>query len=103
MNTSNIGIYLFIAFVFVVVWIDDRRGKKAQRLNGLGLCARCERSLGCSNNYILVSGGGRSGGSSGQVCNKCASIVKLQSIILFSLIALAFAGTMILWWWNGRA
>lgn len=107
MNKNNINTYLSLAFIilvaWVIVWIDDRRGKKAERLNSLGLCARCGESLGCSSDLIPISGGGRSGSRSGQACNKCASIVRLQTIILFSLIALALAGTIIFGWWTGRA
>lgn len=95
--------YLLIPILLLVVWIDDRRGKKAEKLNNIGLCARCGKPLGCSSDLIAISGGGRSLPRTGLACHKCAAIVGLQTKILYSLIALAFAGTFFFWWWNGRA
>jgi len=102
MNANHIGVFAVIAFFLLIVWIDDRRGKKAQKLNSLGLCARCGKSLGCSSELITISGSSYSS-RSGFACHKCASIVRLQYRILFSLLFLGFAATMIFVFWSNRA
>lgn len=94
MNDELFSVFAILLVVLFIVSIDQLRKRKADRLNRNGLCARCGKPLGYSDDFIPVSGGGISLGF-GRACHKCAAAVKLQYKILYFTLALAFLVTIV--------